>query len=53
MKDNKFIEHLEKVSKIVRSWPKWKQNIWRVYKEKVENGQSHYKYLGCDKYSRR
>jgi hypothetical protein len=29
--DNRFIEHLENVSKIVDSWPQWKQDILRVH----------------------
>ena len=28
-KKKKFIEHLETASKIVATWPKWKQNILR------------------------
>jgi hypothetical protein len=34
--DNKFINHLEKTSEIVHSWPQWKQDVFKLIKNQVD-----------------
>lgn len=39
MKEDKFIKHLEKASKIVKKWPKWKREVLGIITIRKEDNK--------------